>query len=41
MTKHYIYDVDEDTILDKISQLQPLIIINLDGGEDSMLPINH
>ena len=24
MTKHYIYDVDEDTILDKISQLQPL-----------------
>ena len=24
MTKHYIYDVDEDTILEKISQLQPL-----------------
>ena len=24
MTKHYIYDVDEDTVLEKISQLQPL-----------------
>ena len=24
MVKHYIYDVDKETVLDKISQLQPL-----------------
>ena len=24
MTKNYIYDVDKDTVLEKISQLQPL-----------------
>ena len=24
MAKHYIYDVDEDIVLEKISQLQPL-----------------
>ena len=41
MTKHYIYDVDEDTVLEKYLNYNPLIIINLDGGEDLILPLNH